>query len=209
MRGSILLIISVLLLLPGSVYADNAAWEWTTTTINFSNGSWVFGIDFTVGDSNITVDALGYYYDPETGLTDNHPVGMYDSIGNLLASATVTSADPLVGHFEYAAISPIVLLAGDTYRVVGVSLSDLYTWDPTGFATSPAITYLGDTYQSGTSLVDPAPEFHNDVEHGFFGPDFMISSTTPTIPEPSSVILLGTALGALCSWARRCSSRAR
>ncbi len=187
---------SLILTLGGfSAFADTAAWEFTTPGTAFTNDSWTFGIDFTVGSSNVTVDALGYYDDSGNGFNDNHQVGMYDSLGNLLASTTVTSASTLDGHFRYASITPIVLLAGDTYRMVGVSQSDLYTWDNPGFAADPLITYNGDTYDHGTTLFDPTGQFHNDVSDGFFGPDFLISGTQSPVPEPSTVPLLAVALG--------------
>ena len=48
------------------------------------------------------------------------PVGIYrESTQALLASTTVTSGDPLNGDFRYHSITPLTLLAGVQYRVVG------------------------------------------------------------------------------------------
>ena len=178
------------------------AYEWSTDTVQSTDGSWVFGIDFQVNGSNISVSGLGYYDDNGNGFIDNHEVGMYDSVGNLLASGVVTSADSLIGHSRYIAISPIVLLAGQVYRVVGVSHSDNYTWDPLGFSVDPSITYLGDTYQVGTTLVDPAPDFVNDATHGYFGPDFLIGSSE-SVPEPSTFVILASGLAGLVAFRRK------
>ncbi len=41
------LALTVGLLLPAAIFADTAAWEWTTTGIEFTNGNWTFGQVFT------------------------------------------------------------------------------------------------------------------------------------------------------------------
>src|SRR3974390_2171216 len=100
-----------LLTLPLACYADAPLWEFTSSGNSFTNGSWDFGNVFTVGSSNIVITELGYYDDGD-GLTGAHPVAIYDfSTGNLLGTATVTNANPLIGHFNYAPITPLTLLA--------------------------------------------------------------------------------------------------
>jgi len=68
----LVLALAVGLLLPAALFADTAAWEWTTTGIEFTNGDWNFGQVFTP-TTNITVDFLEYF-DPSTGMLDSHPV---------------------------------------------------------------------------------------------------------------------------------------
>ncbi len=75
----IILTLVVGLLLPAAVFADTAAWEWTTTGIDFTNGNWTFGQVFTVGSQNITVDFLGYFNDGT--MADSHPVSIWDANG--------------------------------------------------------------------------------------------------------------------------------
>ncbi len=195
--------IVALLALPAAVLGGPvAAFDFTSPGNSYTDGSWAFGIDFTVGASNLTVSSLGYYDDSQNGFVDNHEVGMYDSSGDLLASTVVTSGDPLIGYFRYDTIAPITLLAGQTYRVVGVSHSDPYTWDDPGFAAIAGITYLGDTYGPGTTLSDPTGPFHNDEADGFWGPNFLVGPAVG-IPEPATFGLLGAAMVALLFGSRR------
>jgi len=64
----------------------------------------------------LTVTDLGYF-DGNLGLVDPHPVGIWDSIGNLLATATVPSggAGALVNGFRFVPITPVTLGAGFFY----------------------------------------------------------------------------------------------
>lgn len=193
---------SVIMIAPGTVSASPLV-EFTTPGNSYTNGSWTFGIDFSVGRSNILVTALGYYDDAGNGFVDNHEVGLYDSVGNLLGSGLATSASSLIGHFRYVDITPVTLLAGQTYRVVGVSHSDLYTYNDIGFAADPSITYLGDTYDPGTTLFDPTGQFHNDATDGFFGPNLFINGSSSPVPEPGAYGLVGGGLAALLFKLRR------
>src|SRR5579872_1418415 len=95
----------------------------------FRNNNWSFGEIFTVGPQNITVTALGAYDAGGDGfVTDGGiPVGIFRESDNaLLASTNVVSGDPLSDNFRYAAISPLVLLSGTSYRVVADNENDLY-----------------------------------------------------------------------------------
>jgi hypothetical protein len=199
---ALLLILSIIMIVPATLSAGPLV-EFTTPGNAFTNGSWTFGIDFSVGRSDILVTSLGYYDDSGNGFTDNHELGLYDSLGTLLASTTATSGSTLIGHFRYQDIAPVTLLAGQTYRVVGVSHSDLYTWGDPGFAADPSVTYLGDTYDPGTTLFDPVGQFHNDVSDGFFGPNLFINGTSSGVPEPGAYSLVGCGLAALLVKLRR------
>jgi hypothetical protein len=73
------------------------------------------------------------------------------------------TAGLLEGQFRYVAVTSTVLTAGETYYVAGFDPNiDGYTGDPTGFAVDPAITYLGDAWQS--SFIFP-----NSIIGGFNG----------------------------------------
>jgi hypothetical protein len=190
-----------LVVLPSAISAAPiSAWEFTNPGNAFTNGSWVFGINFTVGNSNLTVSSLGYYDDSGDGFNDNHEVGMYDSGGTLLSSTTVTSASPLIDHFRFQGVTPFTLLAGQTYRVVGVSHSDLYTWNDPGFAANTAITYGGDIYDAGTTLFDPTT-VRADAD-GVFGPNFQTGAAS-SVPEPATCSLLALGNAALVCAKRR------
>ena len=70
------------------------------------------GLNLILLDHSFTVKYLGFFDYQGDGLTETHDVGIYDPAGNLLASATVLPGDPLIGHFRWVAVSPIVLDPG-------------------------------------------------------------------------------------------------
>lgn len=181
------------------------AWEFTTASNTYTNGSWDFGTWFKA-NSNLSVTGLGYYADPVTTQANNNQVGLFNSTGTLLASATVDNTYALFGHFRYVTIAPISLIAGETYQLVGVSQSNNYTWDDVGFATDPSISYLGNTWASDN---DNSPTFlnfyQNDTTDGYWGANLFINSRefTGQVPEPGSLLLLGVAIGGLAVSRRR------
>jgi hypothetical protein len=186
------------LLLPVAAKAGSVtpAWEFTSPS-QYTNGDWTFGEVFTA-NQNIGVGYLGYY-DPSGGMFDSHEVGLYTSSGSLLAFTTVTNTSAFSSpDFLYNAITPVELIAGQTYVIEGVSGTDLYTYQVTGLTAYLPITILGTNNPAqnaglafeGTSLLSAT---YTD----FFGADF-----APT-PEPGSFLLLGSGLAALAGIIRR------
>ncbi len=118
----------------------------------------------------------------------------------MLASAVVTNTYPLLGHFRYVTIAPITLAPG-TYEVAGVSFGDNYTWNDPGFSTDPSITYLpfSDVWQqiSTPDFLPAGTNTSSEAESdGFWGPNLFLGAPTFTtsVPEPSSLALLGISL---------------
>jgi hypothetical protein len=172
-----------------------AAWDFNTVTPTFTNGSWDFGINFQV-NKNVTVTGLGYL--APTG----NPVALYNSVGNLLASANVIASDPLIGNnFQFASVTPVTLLAGQTYQVDGASLAVPYVWSAgsggvvTGLTTDPAITILGSVYNAGNQALFNSSGY---VDGPYYGPNVLLS-----VPEPESYAMLLAGLGLMGFMVRR------
>jgi hypothetical protein len=149
-----------------------AAVDFTSPTENFTNGAWSLGFEFTTNTA-VTVTALGFFDGGQDGLAESHDVGIFDGVGNLLVSGTVTNGSALDGWFRYVWVTPTVLPAGAMYRIAAATGSENYTWDPTDFTVNPSITYIGDRYVASTTLAFPT-EGPSEAA-GYFGPNFKLT----------------------------------
>jgi hypothetical protein len=172
----------------------------------FSNtGTYTLGWSFSV-NSPISVTSLGAYDDGSDGLNVAHDVGLWDSVGNLLASATVPAgtAGTLDSGYRFVSISPLGLNAGSTYYVAAVYFSndnDGWLQDPLTVVTAPQITYLSRQYEfSSGSLV--FPDLAGSGTTGYFGGNFEFGGAA-ALPEPASMALLAGGLGVLFAVRKR------
>ena len=160
------------------------------------------GWEFSV-NRQLLVTALGFW-DPSalTPLRAKHEVGIWDLGGNLLADGTVLTDSPFTGPFRYVNVSPVVLHAGQTYRIAAflpafrlLSDADLFQLGNITIGANPAITVVrGVSSFSGQGFVFPTAAFGGN---GIFGPDFQ----AVLLPEPATLTLLG--LGLIAFAARR------
>jgi Domain of unknown function (DUF4082)/PEP-CTERM motif len=170
---------------PGPGGVTNNAWNFDAT----------IGWQFTLS-SPVTVTELGFFDATGSGLSDPHPVGIWNGSGTLLGSATVPSgtAGMLVDGFRFVSVTPFTLGAG-AYAIgaYGNQTSlDAFEFGLGGSTTIPALT-LGGAVEAASlpnTLTFPtSPE--GFATQGYFGPNFMVA----TIPEPSTISLLALAFG--------------
>lgn len=154
----------------------------TSYTLVGTDGS--VGWYFTTNQA-ITVTALDAY-DPSNGSGN---VRLYDVAGNILASATVTTSDPLVGSpvsFRSHAITPVSLSANTTYYIAQDARGNAFFGSVGGMTTISAITYGGQVAGGGLGQTPTGDGFGGAFSPGFFGPNFEIADQN-VVPEPSSL----------------------
>jgi hypothetical protein len=161
------------------------------------------GWSFTTNQS-FNVVALDAF-DP-TGLHGTvGQVRLYDSIGNVLASALVTASDPIVGGptpFYSHAITPVSLAANSTYYIVeDMSFTTQLWFSVSGLTTDSAITYAGAVDAAGQGN-NPVTDLNGQIyAPSYFGPNFDID-----VPEPATWAMFLMGLGGIGFMMRRSRS---
>lgn len=175
-----------------NVYAASPAPAITFDSLSeSSSGSyWNLGFQF-VANQAIDVVALGSL---TSGIGETPvKVGLWNSFGNLLASAEVTLGSATVNQFSYEIVDSVRLTAGSNYFVASVGYRT-YGWSPTNAASSPLITYVKDAWNgNGTTL-----SFPDDTEgrtslgaSGFYGANILVTA----VPEPETYAMLLAGIG--------------
>jgi hypothetical protein len=174
-----------------------------TVPVIFNNfGASVFNLGFEfLANTNVTVTALGNMdFGSPSSLSQPQQVGLWDSSGDLLASAFVTSSSTQIDNFAFTFITPVALFSGNYYIVGGQGGAAFSGNEPVNVA--PQITYVEDLYTYiGTSVNTPLYEpltsesLTSTTNAGWFGGDVLLGATTT--PEPSYYLVLGAAITAL------------
>jgi hypothetical protein len=158
---------------------------------------------FTVS-SGVTVSSLGLWDEnPADDLNESHQVGIWDSLGTLLASVVVPANGTLDGSFRYSTITPLTLSTGVTYYIgalYGGNFLDTYAFGVSSLTTDSRVNFLGSAASDSNSGF-AFPGTQGAGSQGRFGPNFQIG--TNEIPEPSTVLLTASALVGLILVRRR------
>ncbi len=194
-RWSFLMALSAVLVLglPQISRADTVALDFTggSTYTNFDGTDMTIGWGFVVNEA-ISVTELGFYDLDADGLGQSHLVGIWDSAGNLVASVTIQADSPLTGTWRYEAVTPVTLVAGETYNVgaeINDPFSDRYYTSADSVFTASEITYDGPRRNdSSGGFSNPYVTSTSPYPNGRFGPNFKYETTS--VPEPGAAALL-------------------
>jgi hypothetical protein len=165
-----------------------------TPALSFTGGglfgatTGTFGWSFTLS-STITVTDLGYFDFGGNGLNEAHDVGIWNSAGTLMVSATVPAgtAGTLNDGFRYVLVPATLLPPGD-YVIGGFesgASGDPVVVQASTITTAALITYDGSRSTGGAALTFPTGDASANP-NSYFGPNFMFT----TVPEPTTLGLL-------------------
>jgi hypothetical protein len=166
-------------------------------TIDFSDFQYTIGDQFSTTQA-ITLTDLGVY--SISGLAQDYEVGLWDSSGDLLASATISSTAE-AGQFVYVAITPVSLAAGQTFQI-GEFTNSTATWLVFPNVTSaPQIVFDHGVYDStfNTTLTNPTTDAIGSNLASTFGPSFEFTA----VPEPLASWFLAVCIFLLLRFGRK------
>lgn len=165
------------------------------STFVFSNERFTMGYDFTLSTAAI-VSSLGVQDQGSDGLATSHPVGIWNSVGTLVASGTVPAgtAGSLKNGFRYVSITPVSLPAG-SYRAGALFYNgngnDTFLNNVTSVTPHPLITYGGTRgIQSNDQVLHYPTLTGTDIGlsgSGAFGPNFILATISNNAPTDLSV----------------------
>lgn len=196
-----------------SLMADpfGQAFTGAATGSQLGNGPFTIGWSFDV-TSAITVNSLAVYHNNGAALLENHDVGIWDAAGTLVVSATVVIGDPCVAdqlgfqQWCIVGVAPTKLAPG-TYTI-GATWNNLL--DPLIFpgtlageglanVNGPSVVLVQNEFVAGGALTEPVNTTGDTMS--YFGPNFSYSSST--VPEPGTLVMLGTGILGLAGVVRR------
>jgi hypothetical protein len=161
----------------------NPAYEYSSAGTLSDTRSFTLGFEFSLSTPE-TIDALGY---TTVGFASDQSVGIWNSAGALLTSATVSTGDSVIGHFAWTPIAPLTLGPG-TYTIGGTYEGGLLPSFASGVTAIPGYTWIEDEQANGAGLSDPTFSAGGYGPNGIPQVDFSVS--TPAVPEPATWITL-------------------
>ena len=195
----------------------------TTVNEGWDAGGMTLGFGFEV-KSTITVTSLGIYDLGADGLINDHNVGLWGLGGTFLGSATIPDGTgaTLEQGFRYVTLTTPITLEPGTYAVGAWYVAENYTSSnstedtylidgssnglggPLTWNVASEIAWIDSRWKEGPNLTFPS----NWLSSAFVGPNFQFEtagggSGNTSVPEPSTLLLLGSGLVGLVGYGRR------
>jgi hypothetical protein len=153
----------------------------------------------------LDVTALGVY-SISANLSQSHQIGIWDSAGLLLGSATLAPSNGAADTFRYVQLAnPFSLQAGNTYTIgsdITSPFTDIYRSGASSITTDPSITFLG-AARNASSGGFSNPDTLTAGTLGRFGPSFQFTSAVNAVPEPSTWAMMISGFGLVGGVMRR------
>jgi len=183
---SLLLLVALTGAVAASAQDIHPAWTAGTVGATNWNASQVdLGDEFT-SNINGLVDALGIYAGNNASYVNSETVGLYNSSGLLLTSATVTDTDQLSNGYYWAPVSGASVVAGQQYTVVDYTNGNGWAY---GTVNNNWATFNYDDYDYTNGLV------FTSTQHGS-GPAYLGGNVS--VPEGGAGLLYLLLAGGAC-----------
>ena len=182
-----------------------------TSAYTRSSAGYTVGNQFQVGSTSITINSLGAQLLGSTAALD---VGLWDSSGNLLTSASVSNTGLLSDGYRYANLNTSITLASSSTYYLGAYL-------PSGAEFLDGNDNTGINYNSqpfsgnGVSITDTRYIFGGSLAFPGLGGGGLAGrwapanatfiAPPPPAPVPGPLPIFGATLG--YAWSRRLRSR--
>jgi hypothetical protein len=158
------------------------------------DGPWMVGDLFQVGTAAELVTALGIQDVVTSGFVGGSlQVGIWNSTGTvLLASAFVSSTDPLSNSYRYHTLAAQIVLAANTQYLIGATVGSGLAWFldsgtvPVPYSAAAGFTLLQNRFNAGAAFT--APLANGGLAVGRWGP---ANALATAVPEPDGLILTG------------------
>ena len=178
----------------------------TSPGSEYSGAQFTLGFEFSVSSGQM-LTALGAYDSGADGLAGAADVGLWDTSGNLLASAVVPAGTggTLDGLFRFTSIAPFALVGG-THYVVGAfepsdNASSLGTGQGGTGSINPLVTIYEDRFSNFNSAFSYADTSDGNLGGAWLGGNFELGGGS--VPEPASWALMLIGFGGLGAALRR------
>lgn len=207
----LVLILSLFMLANSNTQAATLLMDEGTNLRNNGSGNYAgtVGVRFLVGSVPLEVTSLGLWDGPNNGGTEGDglqvdtDVGIWDNIGNLLASVSISSGS--TGSFVngsnassvFAPITAPITLSPDTFYRIGALYTDGgNAFTNNGVYNSTSLSVTAGIFINGTSLSFPTS---SDVNIPFGSATMQFSE----VPVPGALWLFGSGLVAKIGFKRR------